>query len=78
MPSTHRWIRVLDGAESLNRNLVGGKAWSVNWMRSLGLPVPPAVTLTTEAYARVADTGHLPDELWQELVAAIGYLERVT
>jgi pyruvate, orthophosphate dikinase len=78
MPSTPRWIRVLDGSEPLRRELVGGKAWSLNWMRSLGLPVTPAVALTTEAYARVADAGHLPDELWDEIVAAIGHLERAT
>jgi pyruvate, orthophosphate dikinase len=74
----YRWVSVLDGTEVLSRELIGGKAWSVNWMRSLGLSVPPAVTLTTAAYARVAEVGALPDELWQELVAAIGYLERIT
>ncbi len=47
-------------------------------MCSLGLPVPPAVTLTTEAHARIASTGGLPDDLWAELATAIGYLERVT
>ena len=47
-------------------------------MRSLGLPVPPAVTLTTEAYARTAAAGGFPEELWSELVAAMGYLEDIT
>ena len=47
-------------------------------MRSLGLPVPPAVTLTTEAYARSAAAGELPVELWREVVAAMGYLESAT
>jgi pyruvate,orthophosphate dikinase len=73
-----RWVLALDGTQVLNRELVGGKAWSVNWMRSLGLPVPPAVTLTTEAYGRTAAAGGLPDELWKELVAAMGHLEDVT
>ncbi len=47
-------------------------------MRSLGLPVPPAVTLTTTAHALVAEAGTLPDELWQELLAGIRYLELAT
>jgi pyruvate, orthophosphate dikinase len=47
-------------------------------MRSLGLPVPPAVTLTTEAYVRAAAVGGLPEELWKESVAAMGYLEDIT
>jgi pyruvate,orthophosphate dikinase len=73
-----RWISSLDGTQTLSRELVGGKAWSINWMRSLGLPVPPAVTLTTEAYVRAAAAGGLPEELWKEVVAAMGYLEDVT
>jgi pyruvate, orthophosphate dikinase len=73
-----RWTVLLDGSRKLNRNLIGGKAWSVNWMRSMDLPVPPAVTLTTEAYACTAAAGGIPDELWRELVAAMGYLERST
>ena len=35
-------ILALDGAQPLQRELVGGKAYSLNQMRSLGLPVPPA------------------------------------
>jgi pyruvate,orthophosphate dikinase len=78
MAPPSRWVLALDGTQTLSRALVGGKAWSVNWMRSLGLPVPPAVTLTTEAYARTAAAGGLPEELWSELVAAMSYLEDIT
>ena len=73
-----RWLAVLDGTKALNRDLIGGKAWSINWMHSLGLPVPPAMTLTTEAYARSDAAGGLPDELWREVVVAMGYLESAT
>ena len=30
----------LDGSCDLDRAAIGGKAWSVNAMRALGLPVP--------------------------------------
>jgi pyruvate, orthophosphate dikinase len=73
-----RWVSLLDGSADLRRELVGGKAWSVNWMRSCGLPVPPAATLTTAAHARVVTAGRIPDEIWEELTAAIRYLESVT
>ena len=40
-------MRKLDGAGVLERSQVGGKAWSVNFIRSLGLAAPPAFVLPT-------------------------------
>lgn len=68
-------VRVLDGREALRREEVGGKAWSVNEMRRLGLPVPPAFVLGTDACARTLETGALPDDVRQALRDGIAYLE---
>jgi pyruvate,orthophosphate dikinase len=45
--SDHRAV-VLDGSQVPDKELIGGKAWSIARMRQLGLPVPPAFVLTTE------------------------------
>lgn len=76
--SPARWVRILDGSADLPRQLVGGKAWSINWMRAQGLAVPPAVTLTTEAYAGFEQNGELSHDVCQDITAAIGYLEQAT
>ena len=50
-------ILALDGAQPLQRELVGGKAYSLNQMRRLGLPVPPAFVLATSMCAAYHDNG---------------------
>lgn len=40
-------IVALDGSSGVGRELLGGKGWSIDRMRALGLPVPPAFALTT-------------------------------
>ncbi|QJY48956.1 pyruvate, phosphate dikinase [Pseudonocardia broussonetiae] len=72
-----RWIVVPDDpAVEPSRDLVGGKAWSLWRMRSLGLRVPPAFVVTTEACAAHLASGGLPDGLAEELEAGIRLLER--
>lgn len=73
-----RWLVVPDDADTEpSLDLVGGKAWSLWRMRSLGLRVPPAFVVTTRAcaayFARPGDA--LPDGLAEELAAGIGLLE---
>ena len=72
-----RWLVVPDEADTEpSRDLVGGKAWSLWRMRSLGLRVPPAFVVTTEACAAYfAARAHLPDGLAEELAIGIGLLE---
>ena len=43
------WTLGLDGEDLPGRDLIGGKAWSVARMQSLGLNVPPAFVVTTAA-----------------------------
>ncbi|MHA6783680.1 pyruvate, phosphate dikinase [Pseudonocardia saturnea] len=72
----YRWLVVPDDpAVEPSRDLVGGKAWSLWRMRSLGLRVPPAFVVTTEACAAYFASGGLPEGLADELEAGIGLLE---
>ncbi|MEJ2867741.1 pyruvate, phosphate dikinase [Actinomycetospora sp. OC33-EN08] len=72
-----RWTVVPDDpAVEPSKELVGGKAWSLWRMRSLGLPVPPAFVVTTEACRAYFAEGGLPAGLEGELVAGIRLLER--
>lgn len=68
----------LDGGCTLSRERIGGKAWSVNHMRSLGLPVPPAFVLTTEAWADFTARGEIAEGLWSAVREGIAALERGT
>ena len=72
-----RWLVVPDDpASEPSRDLVGGKAWSLWRMRSLGLRVPPAFVVTTAACAAYFAGGGLPDGLVDELTAGIRLLEK--
>ena len=73
-----RWTLAIDGSALPDRTLIGGKAWSIAHMRALGLPVPPAFVVTTEACAAFLETGDLPPGLTDELVAGIEWLEKET
>ncbi|WP_433755182.1 pyruvate, phosphate dikinase [Nocardia sp. CA-135398] len=69
----------LDGAGGLSRARIGGKAWSVDHMRGLGLPVPPAFVLTTEAWAEFRTNGGvLGAQMWAGVRDGIAALERGT
>ncbi|MFI1913566.1 pyruvate, phosphate dikinase [Nocardia sp. NPDC020380] len=68
----------LDGACGLSREKIGGKAWSIDHMRALGLPVPPAFVLTTDAWADYTRRGVLADEIWAQVLAGIAVIERGT
>ena len=74
-----RWLIALDeegGSTLPERRLIGGKAWSIARMRSLGLPTPPAFVVTTQACLDYQRHGEMPDGLEAELEAGIRWLER--
>jgi pyruvate, orthophosphate dikinase len=71
-------VLVLDGSLPLTRAEVGGKAFSINDMRRLGLPVPPAFVLPTAECSAFHDKGALGDEVWHEVLAALTQLEEAT
>ncbi|NHO32213.1 pyruvate, phosphate dikinase [Acetobacter fallax] len=64
------------GAEM--RNLLGGKGANLAEMASIGLPVPPGFTITTEVCsAFYANGNNYPPELAQEVAAALHRVEEV-
>ena len=73
--SAMRWICSLDGNELPERSLIGGKAWSIAHIRSLGLRVPPAFVITTETCAAFLASGDFPPELEAELATSMAALE---
>ncbi|MFC9897011.1 pyruvate, phosphate dikinase [Nocardia sp. NPDC127579] len=77
-PETASSVAELDGTCPLAREQIGGKAWSVNHMRALGLPVPPAFALSTAAWAEFGARGALGPEIWAGVRAGIAALERGT
>src|SRR6266852_2106016 len=74
----HRWVISLDGSMLPDRSLIGGKAWSIARMMSLGLPVPPAFVVTTEACKAFLADGAFPAELEAEISDGIAGLENHT
>ncbi len=61
------------------RGLLGGKGANLADMASLGVPVPPGFTITTEACnAYTANDGKLPDGLWDEVLEAMARIEKET
>ena len=71
-------VLALSGEALPDRELVGGKAWSIARMRVLGLPVPPAFTITTAACHAYLEAGQLSDELITEIEAGMDWLAEQT
>ncbi len=65
----------IDGSGLPDRQLIGGKAWSIARMRALGLSVPPAFVVTAKASTHFLTTGVVPDGLVDELAHGIAWLE---
>jgi len=69
----------LPGTIVQGRELLGGKAWSIQRMQMLGMPVPPAFVLgTDQCDAYYANAQRLPGAVLQALPEAIAWLERST
>ena len=69
----------LGETENLSRDRLGGKAFGINRMLRLGLPVPPGFTLTCDECARYHDAGQvLPDDVVRALADGIARLEAAT
>jgi phosphoenolpyruvate synthase/pyruvate phosphate dikinase len=61
----------LDGDPLPAAELVGGKARGLGALLALGLPVPPAVVLTTDAHARFRERGSLDEADRRALLASL-------
>jgi pyruvate,orthophosphate dikinase len=64
-----------DGSD---KDLLGGKGAGLARMTSLGLPVPPGFTITTDVCRQAMTTGEIPADLWPEVDAAVARLEEKT
>ncbi|MBU0724079.1 MAG: pyruvate, phosphate dikinase [Alphaproteobacteria bacterium] len=65
-----------DGSAAM-RNLLGGKGANLAEMSSLGLPVPPGFTISTEVCTHYYDNGNqYPTELKAQADAALAVLEK--
>ncbi|MBW6523011.1 pyruvate, phosphate dikinase [Sphingomonas sp. RHCKR47] len=61
------------------KNLLGGKGANLAEMASIGLPVPPGFTISTEMCTRYYEEGErFPDSLREEVAAGIEHIEQVT
>ena len=58
------------------KNLLGGKGANLAEMASIGLPVPPGFTLTTEVCTAFHDSGKYPDDLKGQVDAALALMEK--
>ncbi|MBB5687058.1 pyruvate, phosphate dikinase [Sphingobium boeckii] len=62
-----------------DKNLLGGKGANLDGMASIGLPVPPGFTITTEMCTRYYDDGEVfPESLRAEVANGIAHIESVT
>src|SRR5690349_3602662 len=69
---------VTDG-EAGNRNLLGGKGANLAEMASIGLPVPPGFTISTEMCSRYYAEGQaFPDEVRAQVAEGLAHVEQVT
>src|SRR5467141_2039499 len=73
-----RWVISIAGHRVPDKELIGGKAWSIAKMGTLGLPVPPAFVVTTRACVAYLQTGAFPSGLVEEIAAGIAWLESAT
>ena len=69
---------LLDGSPAPGRETIGGKASSIARMRALGLRVPPAFVVTTEACRAFFERKSLADGVWAEIEAGVRFLESET
>jgi pyruvate, orthophosphate dikinase len=72
---------VSDGDETVrgNKNILGGKGANLDGMASIGLPVPPGFTITTEMCSAYYDNGQtFPDSVRAEVAVGLQHIEHVT
>jgi len=72
-------IIVLDGTSLPDRELIGGKAWSIARMTGLGLRVPPAFVIPISECIRYHEAGKtIDDDLWDAVMDGVRSIESAT
>ena len=70
--------RGADG-KTLGKELLGGKGANLDGMASIGLPVPPGFTISTEMCTRYLNEGQVfPDSLKAEVAEGLAHIEGIT
>jgi pyruvate,orthophosphate dikinase len=72
------YVYLFEEGNSKLRNLLGGKGADLAEMSSLGLPVPPGMTVTTEACNYYSAHGKFPEGMEEEMLNKMSVLERRT
>jgi pyruvate,orthophosphate dikinase len=78
-----RWVYSFGGGsadgDASMKNLLGGKGANLAEMSSLGLPVPPGFTITTEACVHYySNEKQYPAELKDQVVTGLATVEKIT
>src|SRR3546814_965863 len=69
---------VSDGGNG-DKNLLGGKGANLDGMASIGLPVPPGFTITTEMCTRYYEEGETyPESLYEVVKHGVAHIEGIT
>jgi pyruvate,orthophosphate dikinase len=78
-----KWVYAFGGDKaegtSKMRELLGGKGAGLAEMATLGLPVPPGFTITTEVCTHYYDNGKkYPDDLKEQVEAGLAHVAKIT
>jgi pyruvate,orthophosphate dikinase len=82
-----RWVYLFDEVDTVQemlggswdklRALLGGKGAGLADMTRANVPVPPGLTVTTEACnAYLAANGHFPENMWEQVLEALKQVEQ--
>jgi len=75
----NKWVYLYEEGGAEMRDLLGGKGAGLAEMANIGLPVPPAVTITTEACIAYLNQGEkFPEGMWGQALEALKAVEART
>jgi pyruvate,orthophosphate dikinase len=73
-----KWVYQFSEGDKSMKNLLGGKGANLAEMTSIGLPVPPGFTITTEVCNHYSATTAYPEGVEEQVAAALTALETDT
>ena len=68
---TISWVTDFADGDGTQQDLLGGKGAGLAEMTRMGLAVPPGFTVTTDACRHVMRHDAMPDDLWDQVDAAM-------
>src|SRR5665811_1781609 len=73
-----KWVYRFNEGDKSMKNLLGGKGANLAEMTSIGLPVPPGFTITTEVCNHYSANTSYPEGVDEQVAAALAALEADT